>query len=141
MPLNQALPVESAKIKALLRKLIRGDEPKEVAIKPPFVATSALPGTPEKAAVLAKRRKFGYPLYHKDDARLEDAETIGIEALLHLGNGVASREADGTDDRAASVVGKEAGDEREIRVRLDLAREVSRADAREAKRLKHQKSG
>jgi len=38
--------------------------------------TTALPGTPEKVAVLEERARLGLALWHPLDAKLEDAATL-----------------------------------------------------------------
>jgi hypothetical protein len=45
--------------------------------------TNALPGTPEKLAVLEERARLKQALFHPDDARVEDGVVIG-GALLAL---------------------------------------------------------
>lgn len=39
---------------------------------PPAAPTQALPGSPEKIAVLAERARLGHQLWHPKDATLED---------------------------------------------------------------------
>ena len=58
----------------------------------PFAPTSALPGTPEKLAVLAERARLKQALWHPLDATLEDAalpsEDVSLPAtrvLLEVG--------------------------------------------------------
>jgi hypothetical protein len=43
---------------------------------PPF-PTSALPGSPEKLAVLMERARLKQSLFHPDDARVEEGVVVG----------------------------------------------------------------
>lgn len=45
---------------------------------PLLVPTSALPGTPEKIAVLARRVEIGLPLWHELDARSHEGRVGGV---------------------------------------------------------------
>lgn len=54
--------------------------------KTPCEPTTALPGTPEKVAVLMERARLGQSLWHPDDARLETPVESELEDLLTLAN-------------------------------------------------------
>ena len=53
-----------------------------------FCATNAEPGSSEKLAILAKRIRAGYPLWHPEDRHAEDLPIIlstGFDAVGALG--------------------------------------------------------
>jgi hypothetical protein len=63
-------------LKNVLQAIREGDwyfEPKEVDSSG-FAATTAIPGTKEKLAVLASRISAGLPLWHEDDRSDYDEE-------------------------------------------------------------------
>jgi hypothetical protein len=47
-------------------------------VRAPLYATRALPGTPEKLAVLQERARLRQELFHPDDATLETALAVGV---------------------------------------------------------------
>src|SRR5215468_1275688 len=95
--------------------------------------TTALPGTPEKEVVMVERVAHNLSPFHPEDATFEAASDLALEPPEDSGNGNCSTDcidspsgADPLQRRAARTDGRQTGDERQIRARLDARRAAQR---------------
>lgn len=65
-------------VKSVLEAIQAGEwdfEPQRLA-DPGFIATDALPGSPEKLEILARRIRDGLPLWHPEDRHTYDRSVV-----------------------------------------------------------------
>jgi hypothetical protein len=65
----------------LFRKQLMDDQDSQGVID--YVGTRAIPGSPEKLAILAARAKSGLPLWHEDDRHDFDGVTDAAVSISH----------------------------------------------------------
>lgn len=116
--------------------LLRGEDRESYTGKPcPPEPTQALPGTPEKAAVMSARISLGFDPFHPLDATWEKhGSRRGFRQTEHSANGGLTRNAvDNPAYRATATEGRQVGEELSQRAEVLAEREAERAAAKEAR--------